>query len=111
MSPLAYPLSLQPLVALIGYALTLTKCVLKDILLQVVLRLLLDFCELSHLRRCLTFFFSLSYQRSWVSKYKFTELDYVPHVDGQGLSLFHGELRDVVTRFASDCVFVVHVWC
>jgi hypothetical protein len=31
-------------------------------------------------------------------QYKFTELDYTPHVDGKGLCLFHGELRDVVSR-------------
>jgi hypothetical protein len=37
-------------------------------------------------------------QNTWVGKYKFTELDYTPHVHAMGLCMYHGEYRPVATR-------------
>lgn len=36
--------------------------------------------------------------------FKFTELDYMPHVDAKGMSLYHGELRPVVLRTVPEGV-------
>jgi hypothetical protein len=33
-----------------------------------------------------------------VGRYKFTELDYTPHVQARGLSMFHGEYRNTSHR-------------
>jgi hypothetical protein len=47
-------------------------------------------------------------QRTWVCNYKFTELDYTPHVQGKGRCMFHGELRNVIIRDVPEGVGFSH---